>query len=607
MIKNNSIIIKNLYIIILLAGFTLVSCEKYLDKAPGSTITDKDVFTNFKSFQGFVEEMYNCVVDVSKIQYQCSYWLADEIVSQRADDECNQFDLGNYMYAINGFRSYFYGTFVPNSRNATEKRLWQSAWYVIRKSNLGLQEFNLLQSASQEEKDIIKGQLLFFRGWNHFELISLWGGLPYIDTLLTPSMNLKLPRPTYVEAALKANKDLEAAAELLPIKWDETTVGIQTLGNNFQRVTRSTAYGYAGKSLLYAASPLMQKSSNGNTAYDAELCKKAAEDFAKVIKLSVENGAYSLQPFATYLDQFYIQNSQAILPGGVEVMWGPTQHSSTWVRWNMYVAYTLQQLGGNYFEYAPCHNYIQNFGMANGLPLDDSGSGYNPSDPWVNRDPRFYKLIVLDGDPLANASSAGVDRFAQLYRGGRHRSSANGSLTGYLFKKYVPMVGYNTFDGYGLDRSLQSRPPFMRLADIYLMYAEAVLQGYGSATASFPGNITALEAVNFVRARAGVPAVDAKFTGSKDAFMKIIIQERAVELAFEMNRFYDLRRWLLAGSDPYLNKTELQFDRDPVTKKPINIQEKVILTRVFKDRHWWLPLPVNQVTIYQDFYQNPGW
>jgi hypothetical protein len=139
------------------------------------------------------------------------------------------------------------------------------------------------------------------------------------------------------------------------------------------------------------------------------------------------------------------------------------------------------------------------------------------------------------------------------------------------------------------------------------MYAEAVLQGYGTPKSNVAGCITAEAAVNKVRTRAGVPDIASKFTISKDTFMEQIVVERAVELAFEGHRWWDLRRWLKNGDPRYLDKTELLFDRDPVSKKPINIQERLMVQRVVSEKHNWLPLPVNQVSIYPEFGQNPGW
>jgi hypothetical protein len=148
---------------------------------------------------------------------------------------------------------------------------------------------------------------------------------------------------------------------------------------------------------------------------------------------------------------------------------------------------------------------------------------------------------------------------------------------------------------------------YMRLADVYLMYAEAVLHAYGSATSSYPGYITAEEAFNKVRTRSGAGAVAAKYVSNKEMFMSEIIRERAVELSFEGDfRFNDLRRWMIAGEKKYREKTALDFDRG-ADGKPVNIKERVILTRPFESKHYWLPLKIKEVSIYPEFGQNPGW
>jgi hypothetical protein len=147
----------------------------------------------------------------------------------------------------------------------------------------------------------------------------------------------------------------------------------------------------------------------------------------------------------------------------------------------------------------------------------------------------------------------------------------------------------------------------MRLADIYLMYAEAVLQGYGNATSSYPGYMTAEASFNKVRTRSGAGAVNAKYVSDKALFMGEIVRERAVELGFEDNfRYIDLRRWLLASTLKYREKTAIDFDRG-TNGKPINMRERVILTRQFSDRDYWLPLKINDVTLYPSFGQNPGY
>lgn len=252
----------------------------------------------------------------------------------------------------------------------------------------------------------------------------------------------------------------------------------------------------------------------------------------------------------------------------------------------------------------PAHNYVKNYAMANGLPIDDPESGYNPNDPWTGREPRFYKDIVVDGDRIHN--SLPDDMYAQLYNGGRHRSQINPpSVTGYYAKRYSPIgPDFTTAKANGL----QAYIPYLRLADIYLMYAEAVnfsANGGPNAKAS-NYTMTAVEALNVVRNRAQLPNLAAKFTTSREVFFEEIVRERAVELAFEGARFCDLRRWNRNGDPRYLDKTAIDFDRGS-NGKPVNIRERLIVRRVAEKKHNWVPIQVKYTKQYKGFYQNPGW
>jgi hypothetical protein len=247
--------------------------------------------------------------------------------------------------------------------------------------------------------------------------------------------------------------------------------------------------------------------------------------------------------------------------------------------------------------------------MANGLPITDPASNYNPADPWAGRDPRFYKTIMLDGEKAANSSGAGADQFAQTANGGRHRSAAT---TGFFIKKYFTTAS-NKFETW--NNTYQFIIPMMRLSDVYLMYAEAVLQGYGTAQSSYPGSITAEAAFNRVRVRATNTPIGSAYTSDKQTFMNEIIRERAVELAYEGQRWNDLRRWMLIDKPGYMERTELLFDRGAAATTPagtsyfmpVNMIERVMSTRTFLERHYWLPIPLNQTKLYPEFPQNPGW
>lgn len=605
------------------------SCTDYLDKSPESDVSPEAAFKNFKNFQGFTEELYLCIPDFSKSYWTtCWNWGEDDIQAVGFDYlmgyKVDQGDFWGWQKEFDGWGACFMDqgdTFDPNDR--FKRGLWKAAWYGIRKANLGLENMDLMTAATQEEKNTIKGQLLFFRGWLHFQLMQYFGGLPYIDHAIAADQPMTLPRETCQACAEKAAKDFREAAELLPIDWDKSSVGRNTLGKNGFRINKITALAYEGKSLLWAASPLVKNCDdkmnvNGNAStydYDTNYAQQAAEALGELLAL-VETGQtqYKLVDFADYSDLFYTWNKNMLPPGSTENILRDIP-ADAWQNshFGVFTEFGGSILTGGKAASQPTANYVNYYGMKNGLPLDDPESGFDPTHPWKNRDPRFYHDIVYDGVKVVEeAIEPDANRYANLYTGGTYRDDINESRTGYLLYKFIPMIA-NNYDMGETYNKLYIDVPYLRLADCYLMYAEACA-AVGGATASAKCSLTALDAVNKIRERAGVADVAAKFTGNKDKFMDEVRRERAVELAFEGHRFNDLRRWLLLDKAPYNIKTSQEFVRagkfDP--KNPQNTEvsgfkEKTILTRHFTSKHWWMPLKKKDTSIYPEMFQNPGW
>lgn len=626
--------ILTIFTLISLGLVGLFSCEKYLDKSADSTIKGDDAYKNFTNFQGFTEELYHCIPDFSNGYWTNSWnWGEDEIMSSSHDFHMvNKIDLGDFW----GWQSEFDGWqagWMDRSSNSTDndrfhKSLWPLSWYGINKANLGLANLDKLTDATTEERDLIKGQLLFFRGWFHFQLIQYFGGLPYIDTLLPSDQKLTLPRLSYSECADKAAADFRAAADLLPINWDNTTVGKNTLGKNTLRINKIMALAYLGKNYLWAGSPLMNKVSTGATDYNVEYCKKAADAFAELLSLCESGKApYNLLPFDKYSDNFYTTGKNWLIPGGTEAIFRSPYYNGNSSNWGTSKQYTPLVISEGDICFAPTANYVDYYGMANGLPIPDitkpdATSGYDPEHPWKGRDPRFYNDIVFDGVKFIQGSTTDeANRYANLYGDGNisdrgsYRDPSTGSRTGYLLRKFIPITCNKYDDGYGYSHSLNIHIPYMRLAGVYLMYAEAVAEGYGSPTASVSSyGKTAVDAVNKIRERAGVGFMAPQFTGTLAAFMPELRRERAVELSFEGHRFNDLRRWLLLIKKPYTLKKAVYFDRagtfnttDPSENMVKNLSERIILERNFSEKHYWFPLKTSDVTLYAAFNQNPGW
>lgn len=608
------------------------SCTDYLDKSPESDVSPEAAFKNFKNFQGFTEELYLCIPDFSKSYWTtCWNWGEDDIQAVGFDYlmgyKVDQGDFWGWQKEFDGWGACFMDqgdTFDPLAPDGRFKRgLWKAAWYGIRKANLGLENMDLMTAATQEEKNTIKGQLLFFRGWLHFQLMQYFGGLPYIDHAIAADQPMTLPRETCQACAEKAAKDFREAAELLPIDWDKSSVGRNTLGKNGFRINKITALAYEGKSLLWAASPLVKNCDakmnvNGNAStydYDTNYAQQAAEALGELLAL-VETGQtqYKLVDFADYSDLFYTWNKNMLPPGSTENILRDIP-ADAWQNshFGVFTEFGGQILTGGQAASQPTANYVNYYGMKNGLPLDDPESGFDKTHPWKDRDPRFYHDIVYDGVKVVEGDiKPDANRYANLYTGGTYRDDINESRTGYLLYKFIPMIA-NNYDMGATYNKLYIDVPYLRLADCYLMYAEACA-AVGGATASAKCSLTALDAVNKIRERAGVAGVAAKFTGNKDKFMDEVRRERAVELAFEGHRFNDLRRWLLLDKAPYNKKTSQEFVRagelDP--KNPQNTEvsgfkEKTILTRNFTSKHWWMPLKKKDTSIYPEMFQNPGW
>ena len=257
--------------------------------------------------------------------------------------------------------------------------------------------------------------------------------------------------------------------------------------------------------------------------------------------------------------------------------------------------------------------------MKNGLPLTDPNSGFDKTHPWKDRDPRFYNDFIYDGVKMIKAPKEDnkIYQYANLYDGGNCCDDPRStSRTGYFNYKFIPIGANKDDNDYGYGKATHFHLSWLRLADVYLMYAEAAsVAGGGAKGKSSNCPLTAEDAVNKIRERAGVDPVAAAYTGSAEKFMDEVRRERAVELAFEGHRFNDLRRWKLLTVYPYNIKTVQKFDRaseldpsvDPSENEVRNFREEVIINRKLEAKHYWLPFKNDDVMLYPEFGQNPGW
>ncbi len=658
-------IIKFFCAVAFIGGFG--SCTDYLDKEPDSTVNPDEAFKNYTNFQGFVEEIYNCIPNKESNYWCVSFnWGDDEMMNTGGGDThlTAHIDLGDYRHWYNDQQSFLHaGTLDPTSHDKFNHSL-EHAWYCIRKANYGLENFDKMVSATAEEKNLIKGQLLFFRAWWHEELMAFYGGMPYIDKVLDANEQFSYPRLSFQECAKRCAEDFRAAADLLPNDWDQTSTGRRTLGKNDINITKVCALGYLGKVLLWAASPLNENGAqigaltNGVTyKYNKELAAQAADALAEAIA-NVEAGRtpYALADFnysniydhtaeggskSNFSDIFRTTGQGWKMPGSCEAIMRGTvpQEGENGSNWNFTKTWGPKVNGiveHDVIIHQPTANYINYaYGMANGEPayIVKNGkltinpeSGFDPTHPFKDRDPRFYHDIMFDGFKFLNTvPSEEKDKkyqYLEMFTGGNMRPSGDpacaqtGSRTGYFCQKLVPHQA-NKYDGmYNWGGALQCYLPYMRVADLYLMYAEAGAAVQGADYVSQKWGKSAVDAINVLRDRVGGGHVADKFIANQNLFMDEVRRERAAELAFEGFRWNDLQRWLLLTEAPYNQKTTQEFRRvgnfnyaadDPRDAEVADWREEVIVTRKYSTKHYLFPLKENEVYLYEGYRQNPGW
>ena len=661
---------------LLSGGAFFTSCTSWLDKEKEAIVSEDEAFKNYRNFQGYIEEIYNLIPDKEKVNY-CTAWnFGDDAVhnTEGYAHMDHQVDLGNYRNWWSNNQCWLKGGYY----NGRVQSLWDNSWYCIRKCNMGIANIKSLVG-TDEERDLLLGQMYFFRAWWHFELMCYFGGLPYIDEAFDADRIPELPRLSFQECADRCAEDFERAYSLLPMDpqgWDETLAGLQTQSNNDLRVNKFMALCYLGKCYLWAGSPLMkemEKTKNGGAAqllgasangktydYDVEYCKKAAEAFGKALEL-VKRGtvSYQLVDFKysnlydhemdeysenCYSDIFYTVKKDWKMPGSTEAIMRGAYPGVNAANWNCSKIFGPKIAGlvdHDKIIHHPTANLIDQYGMANGQPIYlvrngelvlNPASGWDPEHPYKNRDPRFYHDIVFDGfhyvlstDALTTDQKA-YD-YCTLSTGGAMRATDSGSSTGYFIQKLIPHQCNQGDRWYEWDYYFQAYLPYMRLADIYLMYAEARAAIAESAAElknkpEYCPSLSAVDAINVLRDRVNsddypMEHVQANLMDTREHFLDEVRRERAVELSFEGFRWCDLQRWLLLTEPPYTVKYSHEFERlekddwfkthDPKDARVANFHREELITRHFDSKHYWFPLPDKDIYLYEGFPQNPGW
>ena len=494
---------------------------------------------------------------------------------------------------------------------------WEAKYKQIRNLNIALENIDR-SPIDQALKDRIKGELHFLTAMYYHHLVRLYGGVPIILKAFKLNDDFLVPRNTFEECINLIVDECDKAAALLPLEYS---------GSDKGRATKGAALALKSRVLTHAASDLHHRISEifpdyehpeliGFTTGDQTARWQAAKDAAKAV---IDMNQYSLyksdpapgDPISqNYIDLFLsYDNEEDIFIRYFRADW-----------WNGPNNCPLQLWFPNGFggrgNNAPLGNLVDDFEMIDGTPFDWSNPAH-AAEPYKNRDPRFHAYIIYEGSKVRD-----MGRDAALITRDPTSTLQVGSYETWnsATNKIVIVWGLDTrksgvrqneacFTGYYLRKFMDHRIDGWSFAqDIpwrYFRYAE-VLFNYAEACIELGEDAEAREYLNMIRRRAGMPDI----TESGDALKTKFRNEKRIEMAFEDQRYYDVRRWAI-GSDAYgpsYNADVLyRLLPDKTTSTVPVIQHKVFQTRSWKNKMYFKPVYHSEMLRNELLLQNPDY
>jgi hypothetical protein len=547
---------------LLVIGAVAGSCKKnLLDIYPSNALSDVTVFTDVAFANRFLSNIYGTMPNGFSRRDQNpgdAGWSRGMTAFAMATDEAEANNLAGSTHGLNQG--------VLPTTWAYAEDIWVQNYGVIRKANLFIDKVDAIPG-DVAIKNRMKAEAMFLRAFCYQELIKCFGGVPLILTAGTPDEAV-IPRSTYEEVVNQIVKDCDAAAPALPVVYPATELG---------RATRVSALALKARVLLYFASPL---NNGGNVAtrwQNAAAAAKAVLAFGP----PPGTGEYGLYPDYYRLFIEKLGNKEVIFARKFQ---NPSINPSDGARNKWYMSVPNVN-DGAWGGFSPTQNLVDAYEMKNGSLIGEAGSGYNPQDPYKDRDSRLDKSILHQGSKY----KAGV--IIETFRGGNTNNTnrLDSSKTGYGLLKMVDTSKY------GAAGNADNDWIFIRYAEVLLNYAEAQNEASGPDASVY-------DAINQVRARAGQPALAGL---SQAALRERIRNERRVELAFEEHRFFDVRRW--KQGSVYFKEPARKVQIIQNSNGTLNYSYPVWETRDYKDFQDLMPIPQSEIDRNGKLVQNPGY
>ena len=558
-------------IIILLVSIVVClgtySCTDVLDLYKTDEVSDQAVWNDEAAIDLYVTASYKTITDVSQVFNSGSVFY-DSYTDLTKSTSWNQY---NHPYNVALLQASAYST-----GSAGSFECWNDVYVRIRRANVLLDEIKRYGEKKFDEEwcNIRRAEVRLCRAFSYYRLIRVYGGVVIrtdvsgvdggLDDGSNPA-NVDRARASEAESWAFVLNELQWAAEHLPESWSPSWEG---------RATKKAAYGFLSRMALYAK----QWQIAADAAEQVKLLGGGlAEDYAKLFQVDGGQDNSMELLFALYGTPKLVTHSYDTYnrPFGDGVV-----HQTT-----------------VYAQHVPTAELADLYEMNDGTAFNWS---LHADDPYTDREPRFHATILYNG-------STWEGREIQSYEGGndgfqeftQSLSTGGHTCTGYYIRKYL-QEGYTSFV---TDLSYQY-DAVLRYAEVLLNKAEAY------AELDFLRYRTeALEALNEVRNRVGLPSKTAADAPDKEAFMTLLRKERCVELAGEGFRYWDLRRWRLAES--VINGQNAHGTKITKNSDDTFSYERVACDggspRIFLEKYYYFSLPNNELSNNQLCVNNPFW
>ena len=540
----------------LLFSMSATSCEDWLEIEPKDRFSDATVWASEENADMFLNDIYNQFPHLNN-ETQCF----------------DQYSDNSYVGAewMNARTTIYTAALSPTSWLCGPWDMWKwgrssnsdakGQYERIRSCNLFINKVSE-SGFSEDYKRERLAEARFLRVWFYHYLWMAYGGVPIVTEVLdnNVSSDIFFPRATARETFEFMDREL---SELIP------DLPLTRNGADGGRATRPAALTLKGWIELFHASELR------NPDGDRSRWEKAAATLKEVIDL----GLFTLQP--TILDLWTAETN-----GNPEVIYDfQMSKQNGGRREGLFGPVFVNGIQSSWGNMQPTQELVDDYCMANGLPISDPASGYDPQHPYENREKRFYQSILYDGSMWQGEeiiTRVGVGSPNEIDTS----SSSDVTNTGYYTRKTLD-ESVNGADNLQMSNGMANYI-FFRYADVLLMYAEALLESGDKEDA--------IHYLDMVRTRGdNMPSINETYKSgiSVNQLRDVLRRDRRIELAFEDKRYWDIIRWKICdGENGVMNKPVggmMITDADGDGILEYNYHE--VCPRTFLPRMYYQPIP----------------